>query len=212
MRLKLGSLLLAVLVCAASLASVLGQPSSYSGGGTVNTQKQKQKQQSNVTRPATTTTTNSGKPPPRQQAGEDEYLIGVGIGDITGPAADINLVSLLRQLSELLVGASSTGGRASPPSPARRGPSTARQNAAGPPLTSGTSILNDVMRIQHPSWRELSDVKLQLKINMNSLLLQLNSATSSPLLSPVASLIRWAMPNRLKMQAEYTYANLVVQS
>lgn len=30
---------------------------------------------------------------------DDEYLIGVGIADITGPAADINLVSLFRLLA-----------------------------------------------------------------------------------------------------------------
>lgn len=157
----------------------------------------------NRTKNATTTTTTVNKQPAetpkRQQAGEDEYLIGVGIGDITGPAADINLVSLLRQLLELAIG----GGADS---------SLFAGSSQSAPST-GTSILNDLMRVQHPSWRELTNVKLQLKINMNSLLLQLNSAAAAAGGGGelMETLIRWAMPNRIKMQAEYTYANLVVQ-
>jgi len=50
-----------------------------------------------------------------QQLAEDEYFVGVGIADITGPSADVNLVSLLRLVAgaaaELFSpSSSSTGG------------------------------------------------------------------------------------------------------
>lgn len=161
-------------------------------------QKLKQQQQTRSRRQQNSTTPASSNQPPRRQqlGGEDEYLIGVGLGDITGPAADINLVSLLTQIARLVIDGSGGG----------------NQNTFFTPptatITSGTSILNDLMRIQHPSWRELSDVKLQLKINMNSLLLRLDQLLETNL---AGLLTRWAMPSRIKMQAEYTYANLVVQ-
>lgn len=133
----------------------------------VNSNSQQPKQQTNQTEPA-------AEPPRRQQAADDEYLIGVGIADITGPAADINLVSLIRLLANLDTSSSS----------------------------SSSSLISELIRFQYPSWRELRDIKLQLRINLNSFYQR------QPF---VANLIRWAMPNQIKMQAEYTYANLVVQ-
>lgn len=112
-------------------------------------------------------------------------MIGVGLGDITGPAADINLVSLMQQLAA----ASGLVGSLPP-------------LASSPPTTGGPPNFANLFALRHPTWRELSDVKLQFKINFKSLLLQ------TPMLN---NLLRWAMPNQIKMQAEYTYANLVVQ-
>lgn len=119
------------------------------------------------------------QPPRRQQPADDEYLVGVGIADITGPAADINLVSLIQRLAASSV-----------------------PQFLAPTAGSETSNVEELFRIQYPSWRDLTDVKLQLKINFKSLLLQ------TPMMN---NIIRWAMPNQIKMQAEYTYANLVVQ-
>lgn len=124
---------------------------------------------------------------PRRQASgpvDDEYLVGVGIADITGPSADINLVSLLRRIATTSADSS---------------PSAGPTGLVGSGST-GASRGSALVQIQHPSWRELRDIKLQLKINLNSLL----SAQT-------LSLFRWAMPNQVKIQAEYTYANLVVQ-
>lgn len=143
--------------------------------------------------------------PSRQQTSEDEYLVGVGIADITGPAADINLVSLLRQLA----GAEPVA----PSSPASGAPAAAaagnnrRQQLASidrqSSASSSAATANELLTFRYPSWREFQDVKLQFKINLNSFLLR-----NSPIFNV---LLRWAMPSRIKMQAEYTYANLVVQ-
>lgn len=128
------------------------------------------------------------EPPRRQQEiADDEYLIGVGIADITGPAADINLVSAIRQLADSLPQLLST---------------SSSSFFASSPASSSTNSFQELVRLSYPSWRELRDVKMQLKINFNPLLLR------TPLMS---ALLRWAMPNQIKMQAEYTYANLVVQ-
>lgn len=142
--------------------------------------------------PASSQTQRPARPPPeapRRQASapaDDEYLVGVGIADITGPSADINLVSLIRRIVTATAGSSPSAG--------------ASGLASSSSSSSGTSRNLAVMQIQHPTLRELRDVKLQLKINLNSLL----SAQT-------LSLIRWAMPSQVKIQAEYTYANLVVQ-
>lgn len=141
-------------------------------------------------------------PPRRQQAADDEYLIGVGIADITGPSADINLVSLLRQLAT--AGSTASSG-SSPTLTGNSGSVSSRplsfiQTASS--STATASGADELLRFQYPSWRDLQDVKLQLKINFNSLLLRTSSLNA---------MLRWAMPNQIKMQAEFTYANLVVQ-
>lgn len=164
-------------------------------------------QQSTATTSKTTSTnkppTEQHEAPRRQQAANDEYLIGVGIADITGPSADINLVSLIRQLataSSIASGSSSSqtltqgnSGSAQPLSPFIQSASSS---------TATASSADELLRFQYPSWRDLQDVKLQLKINFNSLLLRTTSLNA---------MLRWAMPNQIKMQAEFTYANLVVQ-
>lgn len=123
---------------------------------------------------------------PEQPQPDDEYLIGVGITDITGPSADINLVSLIGLIiSSLASSASSVSSDTSSTS-------------------ATTNYLNSLVQFQYPSWQEFQDVKLQFKINMNPLILR----SSTPI---VETLFRWGMPNRVRMQAEYTYANLVVQ-
>jgi len=128
-----------------------------------------------ASQPAPQSAATTTQAPRRQGPADDEYLIGVGIADITGPAADINLVSLIQQLAA---------------------------TAGNSPVSNSGLNFRELIRIQHPSWRDLSDVKLQFKINFNPLLLRTPSMNA---------LLRWAMPNQLKMQAEYTYANLVVQ-
>ena len=102
-----------------------------------------------------------------------------------------------------------------------------------------------LMSISYPSWRDLQNMKLQFKVNLNSFLT--NVPPMSPRSSPSSSwsdrsdqtqrrqsqsqsqsqsqtqtfelvvsnlletIIRWAMPNQIKMQVEYTYANFVVR-
>lgn len=149
-------------------------------------------QQANNNKPQQPQAAQDNKPfyePPKRQSTDDEYLIGVGLADITGPAADINLVSLIQQLASSSGLVSDSNG-------------VAATSSSSSVVSSGTGILDGLIRLQHPSWRELSDIKLQLKINFNPLLLRY------PFMD---TLFRWAMPNQLKMQAEYTYANLVVQ-
>ena len=80
-----------------------------------------------------------------------------------------------------------------------------------------------MMLLQYPSWRDLSNVKLQIKVNLNNLLTSLTPPSSRQLTSSSTSatiaaantllgaLLRWAMPSQIKIQAEYTYANLVVR-
>lgn len=247
---------------------------------------------------------------------DNEYLVGVGIADITGPSADINLVSLLSQLfemtSELLVSAptnsspsSSLSLSSSSVASKRKGqagtgtqntttkaqqgpvrkrpperhkvkttatmPNVERKHFTGPLMTN---LISDtlkpfesskpkrttrelrpnhdpsvadkkqatismegrpLMSIQYPSWRDLQNVKLQLKVNLNNFLTnippppstrrrhltadpnaiqtrQSGATASATALNPlVADILRWAMPSQLKMQAEYTYVNLVVR-
>lgn len=152
-------------------------------------------------------TNQAAESPKRQQAGDDEYLIGVGIADITGPSADINLVSLIRQLATAgsILASSSGSNSNSLPTISARGsfdrPLSFIQS--GSSSTRQASSVDELLRFQYPSWRDLQDVKLQLKINFNSLLMQTTSSLNA--------MIRWAMPDRVKMQAEFTYANLVVQ-
>lgn len=148
-------------------------------------QEQQQQQQDSNNQAAN----QQHEPPRRQQPPEDEYLVGVGIADITGPAADINLVSLLQQL--LVVSPPTSSASAIPP------------RTYGSGGGGSTSIANNVLQLQYPSWQEFRNVKMQFRINFRSLLLQ-----TSPLMNVI---FRWAMPNQIKMQAEYTYANFVVQ-
>lgn len=196
------ALLLAALGLANGLQANQGQQQSNRGRSSSS-----QKPTANLTEPSSTTqstlvaptaATPSAEPParapaeaPRRQSGgaplDDEYLVGVGIADITGPSADINLVSLLRSLLVAAPAGPVVSGVAGSSSGSNSGAATSSQNQA-------------MLRLQYPSWRELRDIKLQLKINLNSLLS-----------SPTMSLVRWAMPSQIKMQAEYTYANLVVQ-
>lgn len=131
----------------------------------------------------------------------DEYLIGVGLSDITGPSADINLVSLIRQLvlRPTQLAAGSTGGGASGGGGEAGGEAASVISFAD----NYISLFSDILRIWHPGLRELSDVKLQLKINIDPLFLR-----TPPLMN---TFLRWAMPNQIRMQAEYTYVNLVVQ-
>lgn len=117
------------------------------------------------------------RPQPPSQP-DDEYLVGVGITDITGPSADINLVSLLGLILTSL--------------------------SANSDDSTLANYLDSLVQFQYPSWQEFQDVKLQLKINMNPLILR----STQPI---VETIFRWGMPNRIRMQAEYTYANLVVQ-
>lgn len=141
----------------------------------------------------------------RQQMQGNEYLIGLGLSDITGPAADINLVSVLAQLTASLLTLFDL-----------RPPSSQDLSATIPYSTSASSepitlidtsglnnvrLLNNMIVLEHPSWSELTDIKLRLRINLNPL---------SNLFSN-DQLIRWVMPNQIKIQAEYTYASLVVQ-
>lgn len=93
-----------------------------------------------------------------------------------------------------------------------------------------TISLNDrpLMSLSYPSWRDLQDMKLQFKVNLNNFLT--NIPPMSPRSSPISkrqqqqqqtqtpqtnnlieTIIRWAMPNQIKMQVEYTYANFVVR-
>lgn len=222
----------------------------------------------------------------QQQPERDEYLIGLGLADITGPAADVNLVSLLDQLADQLgnfLGLSSpstsTSSATQPatstssssqtplsplvpllPSSSFLLPSSPRRNlkqenqaldmqildrsdkpnsdkqqqqqtdlpqkrqqqqqqqtnptAASRPadgaLNTGLSeldsnnfrLFNNLIVIEHPSFNELTQIKLRFRINLR----HLNIIQSY---NPMN--LRWAMPNQVKMQAEYTYANLVVQ-
>lgn len=137
-----------------------------------------------------------GQQPPRRQQNPDqdsEYLIGLGIADITGPSADINLVSLIGQLVAAGLGPTFEV-------------TSSRQISDGLGVggsNAGSSQLSGLpIRLQYPSLRELRDIKLQFKINISPLILR------QPLMD---TLLRWAMPNQAKMQLEYTYANLVVQ-
>jgi hypothetical protein len=101
-----------------------------------------------------------------------------------------------------------------------------------------TVLLNDrpLMSISYPSWRDLQNPKLQIKVNLNNLLTNVPSPSMSPRSAPFAvgrrrrppspharqqpaaagpnlidTIIRWAMPSQIKMQVEYTYANFVVR-
>lgn len=65
-----------------------------------------------------------------------------------------------------------------------------------------------LMNLAYPSWRDLQNVKLQIKVNLNNLLTSFAPTQTNSIIS---LLRRWAMPNQIKMQAEYTYANLVVR-
>lgn len=132
-------------------------------------------------------------PPRRQQPASDEYLVGVGIADITGPAADINLVSLMR----LLLGGGVT--QLLDTSTASTAPGASLYSI---PRQGTTSVIEDLIQISYPSVGDLTNVKMLLKINLKSLLSQTQMMNE---------LIRWAMPNQIKMQVEYTYVNLVVQ-
>lgn len=140
----------------------------------------------------------------RQQLGENEYLVGLGLADITGPAADVNLVSLLIQLISQLgaIPASVSGGSSAKRQSGSSGPQATQ------PLTSNVNnfkLFNDLLVVEHPSWQEMTNIKLRFRINLrNSFILNLIQNQS-----PV--IYRWAMPNQIKLQAEYTYANLVVQ-
>lgn len=163
----------------------------------------------------------------QQQQENDEYLVGVGIADITGPAADINLVSLIRLLGELAgellfaLAADSPAAPQQPPPPLRRySPGQHKQLGRRPTELSASSYeprqstagsntyTNPALpfNLRYPTWRELQDVKLQFRINLNSFLFFMRN---SQLLNNL--LLRWAMPNQIKMQAEFTYANFVVQ-
>lgn len=133
----------------------------------------------------------------QQALKDDEYLIGMGLGDITGPAADINLVSLIAQITSTILRQASL--------PSSIGSSTSSTSAtSNVPYSPGTlnnfRLFNNLLVVEHPSWRELSDIKLRFRINLNSFLNFFNDRVA-----------RWAMPNQIKIQAEYTYANLVVQ-
>lgn len=132
------------------------------------------------------------------RATDDMYQVGFGIADITGPSADINLVSLISQVisvASALLSDSSVAGS-----------SAGSQQSTG--AGSGNALLspvqpievNPLIKIQHPTLEELQDAKLQLKINLKLLS---NQQTNDAL--------RWAMPNQFKLQAEFTFANLVVQ-
>lgn len=172
-----------------------------------NNQQQSSTTSALTTQQTTTTTTSKptylAEPPRRQQVKDDEYLIGVGIADITGPSADINLVSLIRQLATASSGSTEgEGSSGSSPSMTGAGNSGAVSQSSASSAGAASSGAEEIMRIEYPSWRDLQDVKLQLKINFNSLLLQTQSLNS---------MLRWAMPNQIKMQAEFTYANIVVQ-
>lgn len=139
----------------------------------------------------------------RQDSADDVYQVGFGIADITGPAADINLVSLLQQLGMTATSLGLTASRKQ-----NVGDSDFSSSSTSSLLSlseqsslSSQSARNSLVRIQHPRLSELEDIKFQFKINLK-LLSQSLAQTS---------LLRWAMPSRVKMQAEFTFANLVVQ-
>lgn len=245
---------------------------------------------------------------------DDEYLVGFGISDITGPSADINLVSLISQLiefaQELLTtgrpattttsrgshaatfepghftpgagvsaAASATGAdqqttdkngteplaqtvvgqQQEPPAsapPAASDHSTAKTSDQQQPTwtnaTKGhleqraaqqrqaTISLGDrpLMSFSYPNWRDFQQPKLQIKVNLNNFFTNppMSPRTLPPMLWPahaaaansrrrqsseppievlvsnlIGTVVRWAMPNQIRMQVEYTYANFVVR-